>query len=123
VKKFLSSTHYLKEKKMRILKVILSSVLLSVALIGVVSVNGCASTATQESMGQAMDSSAITTAIKSKYLVDSDISSLRISVFTFKSRVTLSGAVDNDLQRRKAVSIAEQTKGVVSVKDELVIRH
>jgi hypothetical protein len=101
----------------------LALLLLPVLLGGTVLLNGCASTPTQESTGQVVDSSAITAEIKSKFIADSEISSLSISVETFKDRVTLSGYVDNKHQRRKAVDIAEHTNGVKSVRDELVIRH
>lgn len=65
--------------------------------------------------GRAIDDSAITTAIKAKYIATSDLKSLRISVTTVKGVVTLQGSVDHASQYVEAVKIAEKSDGVVSV--------
>lgn len=71
--------------------------------------------------GQFISDSAVTTAVKANLLADSDIKSLVISVSTQDGVVTLSGSVDNELQRQKAFDIASKTSGVKSVKNDLVI--
>ena len=83
---------------------------------------GCASTSKQESTGQYIDSSAITTKVKANLLADKDIKALPISVETYKGTVQLSGFVDNNQQRQKAIAAAKSVPGVTSVKDSLVVK-
>ena len=64
---------------------------------------------------RAIDDSAITTAIKAKYLANTNLKSLRISVTTVKGVVTLQGSVDHSSQYKLAVQIAKESDGVVSV--------
>lgn len=72
--------------------------------------------------GRAIDDSAITTAIKTKYLANPDLKSFRISVTTVKGVVTLQGSVNEASQYKLAVQIAEKSDGVVSVNaDQLII--
>jgi hyperosmotically inducible protein len=82
----------------------------------------CASTHTDESTGQFIDSSAITTKVKAKLLADKHVRSLPITVNTYKDTVQLSGFVDNRAQEARAVAIAKQVEGVKTVKDDLVIK-
>lgn len=70
---------------------------------------------------QYISDTAITAKIKSNLIADKDIKSLSISVTTDKGIVTLSGNVENALQKQKAVTIATEVKGVKSVNDELTI--
>ena len=72
--------------------------------------------------GRVIDDSAITTAIKAKYLANTDLKSFRISVTTIKGVVTLQGSVDHSSQYVEAVKIAEKSDGVVSVNaDQLIV--
>jgi len=74
-----------------------------------------------ETPGQFLGDTAITTAVKSELLANQDIKSLSISVATDKGVVTLTGTVNNDTQKKEAISIASHVNGVKSVKDELVV--
>ncbi|MES2204766.1 MAG: BON domain-containing protein [Pseudomonadota bacterium] len=72
--------------------------------------------------GRAIDDSAITTDIKAKYLANTDLKSLRISVTTVKGIVTLQGSVDQVSQYQLAVQIAKKSDGVISVNaNQLVV--
>ena len=64
---------------------------------------------------------AITSAVKTKFLADSTVSGLKIDVDTNNGVVTLNGNVSNAGERRKALEIARDTKGVKTVKDNLKI--
>jgi hyperosmotically inducible protein len=82
----------------------------------------------QKKAGDAMDRSgevltdaAITTAVKSKFLADSDVSGMKIDVDTSNGVVTLSGTVPSAAEKRRAVQIARETDGVKSVKDNLKV--
>jgi hyperosmotically inducible protein len=65
--------------------------------------------------------SAITTSIKGKYVADSLVSVFNIGVRTYEGTVTLSGTVGSILARDRAVSLARETDGVVTVNDQIII--
>ena len=60
---------------------------------------GCAGSPTQDSTGQYVDDSAITTKVKAALLNDEAVKSFEIHVTTFKGVVQLSGFVDNSDQK------------------------
>jgi len=84
---------------------------------------GCASTATQESTGQVIDDSAITTKVKTAIFNEPSLKVTQISVETYKSVVQLSGFVDSSAQMGTAASIARSVPGVVSVKNDLRLKY
>ena len=96
-------------------------VVLAALLASALSLSACTSTATHESTGQMVDSSSITVAVKAKLAADSDISSMKISVSTFKDVVTLHGHVATEHQKHKAVEDAKSVAGVREVRDELMV--
>lgn len=83
----------------------------------------CASTSHQESAGQYIDNSVITSRVKTRLAADKEIRSLSISVESYKGIVQLSGFVDSNYQRLKAADIARQVPGVVKIKNDLVIKN
>jgi osmotically-inducible protein OsmY len=82
----------------------------------------CASTPKQESTGEYVDDSVITTKVKSLLAADDFLKSFHISVETFKGTVQLSGFVASQKAVDKAVEIARSVKGVTSVKNDLVVK-
>jgi osmotically-inducible protein OsmY len=83
---------------------------------------GCASTPRQEGTGEVVDSSAVTVSIKTQLLADPEISSLGVSVKTYKGVVTLAGHVDTTRQKQKVLDIVRNTNGVKAIKDRLTVR-
>lgn len=83
---------------------------------------GCASTPTQESTGEYLDSSLITTKVKTRLFEDPITKGFDISVKTFKGEVQLSGFVSSHKEKARAGEIAAGVKGVKSVKNDLVIK-
>ena len=71
--------------------------------------------------GEVISDAAITTAVKSKFLADSDVSGLKIDVDTTDGIVTLKGTVATPAEKRRAMEIAKETNGVKSVKDQLKV--
>lgn len=71
---------------------------------------------------QAAADSAITAKIKSKYLVEKNLSSFKISVETKDNTVILSGFVDSAEQKARAEKIATSVDGVKSVKNALAVK-
>lgn len=76
----------------------------------------------QKEAKQAAADSAITSKIKSKYLVEKNFKSFDVSVETKDGIVVLSGFVDNQATKSRAGQIAVATKGVKSVKNVLVVK-
>jgi osmotically-inducible protein OsmY len=82
----------------------------------------CASTPNQESTGEYIDDSVITTKVKSLLAADDFLKSFEISVETYKGIVQLSGFVDSQKAVDKAGEIARDVKGVKSVKNNLNVK-
>lgn len=76
----------------------------------------------QKEAKQAAADSAITTKIKSKYLLEKGIKSFKVSVETKDNIVILSGFVNDEATKNRAGQIAASIKGVKSVKNSLVIK-
>jgi len=83
---------------------------------------GCASTARQESFGEGVDDSVITTKVKAKYVEDKTVSALNVNVETFKGTVQLSGFANSQAEINRAVEIARGVKGVASVKNDIRLK-
>ena len=83
---------------------------------------GCASTSTQESTGEYLDDSVITTKVKAAIFDESDLKTLDISVKTVKGVVELSGLVSSKAEVSKATEVARGVIGVKSVKNELKVK-
>jgi hyperosmotically inducible periplasmic protein len=66
--------------------------------------------------------SAITTKIKSKYLVEKNFRSFDVSVETKDKIVMLSGFVDNEETKKRAGEIASRVKGVKEVRNGLMVK-
>jgi hyperosmotically inducible periplasmic protein len=93
-----------------------------VAWVIAITISGCASTTTTSSTGQFVDDSAITTKIKAKFVDDPVVSGLRISVETFKGVVQLSGFANSKAEIDQAQSLAQQTEGVRSVRNNIHLK-
>jgi hyperosmotically inducible periplasmic protein len=76
----------------------------------------------QEKSKKAASDAAITTKIKSKYLVEKNFKSFKVSVETQDGIVLLSGFVDNEATKKRASEIAASVSGVKSVKNALVVK-
>jgi osmotically-inducible protein OsmY len=86
------------------------------------SLGGCASTSTQESTGQYMDDTAITTKVKAAVFNDASLKSAEINVETFKGVVQLSGFVNSATDIQRAVMLAQGVRGVVSVRNDMRLK-
>jgi osmotically-inducible protein OsmY len=87
-----------------------------------VSLMGCAATARQESTGEYLDDSVITTMVKAEILQDATLKSSEINVETFKGVVQLSGFVNSQADINRAVEVARTIKGVTSVKNDMRVK-
>jgi osmotically-inducible protein OsmY len=83
---------------------------------------GCAGTRTQESTGQYVDDSVITTRVKSAILGEPGLKVSEIKVETFKGIVQLSGFVSSRSDIDNAVRLAGNIDGVKSVKNDMQLK-
>ena len=74
-----------------------------------------------KTVGGYMDDSAITTAIKSKFLAQKGLDSLDLKVETANGVVTLRGQVTSKAQQNMAVQIARETDGVRKVVNKISV--
>jgi hyperosmotically inducible protein len=96
-----------------------SAVFLSIALVSVV---GCASTATKEGTGEYVDDTVLTAKVKTAIFNEPTLKSAEINVETFKGVVQLSGFVNSQGDVNKAASVARGVAGVKSVKNDMRVK-
>lgn len=82
----------------------------------------CAVVADRETLSEYMDDAGITTKVKTAILNDHSLAPFQIHVETMQNVVQLSGFVDSTQHKAKAEQLAQQVKGVRSVKNNLVVR-
>jgi osmotically-inducible protein OsmY len=82
----------------------------------------CASTPKQEGTGEYIDDSVITAKVKTQLATDDFLKSFQISVESRKGIVQLSGFVNSQAAVDKAGQIARGVKGVVSVRNDLIVK-
>ena len=97
----------------------IAAALTAFALVAVV---GCASTPTQESTGEYMDDTMITTKVKAAILDEPTLKVAEINVETFKGVVQLSGFVASPAASTRAVEVARNVGGVKSVKNDMRVK-
>ncbi|MDW7773665.1 MAG: BON domain-containing protein [Desulfobulbaceae bacterium] len=87
-----------------------------------VSLLGCAATATKEGTGEYIDDSVITAKVKAAIFADEMLKSAEINVETFKGVVQLSGFVNSPADIARAEEVARNVKGVTSVKNDMRVK-
>jgi len=92
------------------------------AFVALTAMVGCASTPTQESTGEYVDDTIITTKVKAALFNEPSLKSAEINVETFKAVVQLSGFVSSQASVSKAVEVARRVDGVKSVRNDIRLR-
>ncbi|HEY6354301.1 MAG TPA: BON domain-containing protein, partial [Burkholderiaceae bacterium] len=75
-----------------------------------------------ETTGAYVDDSAITTAVKTKFVENKDVDASSISVETLNGTVMLSGFAKNSTEKATAESLTWKVNGVKAVKNQIVVR-
>ena len=83
---------------------------------------GCAGSPTQESTGEYLSDTWITTKVKAALIDDSIVKATEVNVETFKGAVQLSGFVSSAAAMNQAVVVARSIEGVTSVKNDMRIK-
>ena len=78
-------------------------------------VTGCASTPERRSTGEIIDDTAIPTKVKAGLLADPMTSAFAISVETDRGVVGLTGIVNSEAERQRAIQNAQEVGGVKRV--------
>jgi len=101
----------------------ISALLLSLASVSALATTAIDRTTTESStLNNVMSDTAITAAVKAKYLNDPKINGLDIHIETINGKVTLTGVVPSGEIHEKAILIAKATDGVKDVISKLEIR-
>lgn len=107
---------------------------LTIALIGALSIAGCGKSAekaappgepkpeAKTTVGTEIDDSTITTKVKSALLANEDVKSFDIKVETRKGEVQLSGFVDNQAQIDRAIAVTRGVEGVKNVDNKMSLK-
>lgn len=93
-----------------------------IAALMLTAVVGCASTSKQESTGQYVDDTLITTAVKAAILNEPSLKVSEINVETFKGVVQLSGFVRSQDNIATAIKVTRGVNGVKSVKNDMRLK-
>ncbi len=93
----------------------MTHILRPVLLLLAIPLAGCAVTSgsSRESFGEAIHSNRITGEIEARFQVDRVLAPLGLKVETYRREVFVSGLVQTDAQRARAVAIARNTSGVL----------
>lgn len=83
---------------------------------------GCAVTRDQQSVGAYVDDAAITTAVKARFIDNTEVAASSISVETLNGTVMLSGFAKSANEKTTAESLARKVSGVKAVKNEIAVR-
>jgi osmotically-inducible protein OsmY len=94
----------------------------AVAAIALIAMPGCAVTRGQETVGAYVDDSAITTAVKARFIEAKDVDASAISVETLNGTVMLSGFAKNSTERASAETLTWKVNGVKAVKNQITVR-
>jgi osmotically-inducible protein OsmY len=100
-----------------------TAVALLAALLAATVVGGCSSAPTQQSSGEAVDDGVVTAKVKAALVADPVTKAHQINVETFKGTVQLSGFVESDEARARALQLARDVDGVRKVKDAMEVRR
>jgi hyperosmotically inducible protein len=91
-------------------------------VLALASATGCAGNSTNESAGEYIDDTWITTRVKAALVGDPVVKATEVNVETFKGVVQLSGFVESDEAMNKAVEIAREIPGVSSVENDMRVK-
>ncbi|MDP3841195.1 MAG: BON domain-containing protein [Oxalobacteraceae bacterium] len=93
-----------------------------IAALMLTSVVGCTTTAKQESAGQYIDDTVITTNVKAAIVKEPTLKVAEINVETFKGVVQLSGFVQSQDNITTAMNVTRGINGVKSIKNDMRLK-
>jgi osmotically-inducible protein OsmY len=103
----------------RILRIVVCSMLMAAPMS---TFTGYAATGNNETTGQYIDDSVITTKVKTAIFNEKTLKTLQINIKTYQGVVQLSGFVDSPQSVKKAGEVAGNVEGVKEVKNDLLVK-
>ncbi len=94
----------------------------TLAAVSLLATAGCAVTRGQESVGAYVDDTAITTAVKARFVENKLVDATSISVETLNGTVMLSGFAKDGTEKTTAETLTWKVNGVKAVKNQIAIR-
>ena len=85
--------------------------------------SACTSTPTQQPAAEAIEDGVVTAKVKAALVQDPITKAHHINVETFKGQVQLSGFVESDAARTRALQVARDIEGVRKVTDAMQVRE
>lgn len=98
------------------------TLIITTAIAAAALLTGCAVTRGQETVGAYVDDTAITTAVKSRFVENKAVDAASIQVETLNGAVMLSGFAKNTAEKSTAEDLAWKVNGVKSVKNQIAVR-
>lgn len=98
------------------------AVVVFTAVMATATLSACSSSPSRQSTGEVIDDGVITAKVKAQLIGDPVAKARQINVDTFRGNVSLSGFVESNEARVRALSLAREVEGVKSVKDAMQIR-
>lgn len=97
---------------------------LNLTIVGLLagSMAACSSMGAQETTGQYVDDTVISSTVRGKLVDDKDLNLTQIDVETFKGVVQLSGFVDTSSAKTRAGQVAGSVSGVKQVRNNLIVK-
>lgn len=99
-----------------------NTIVAAFAAVALLTASGCAVHRGQQDVGAYVDDTAITSAVKTKFVGNKEVDASSIRVETLNGTVMLSGFAKNETEKSTAEKIAMNTEGVKSVKNEIAVR-
>jgi osmotically-inducible protein OsmY len=100
----------------------LKKLIFGLSFAGALFVSGCAGDAHKRSTGELIDDTALHAKVKAALINDPVVSGTKIDVSVDRGTVVLNGAVNGEVEKRKAEEIARGVDGVRGVENNLVVR-
>lgn len=92
------------------------------AVLALLATSACSATSTQESTGEMVDSTVVSTKVRAAIAADDQLSIFPIDVETYRGVVQLSGFVNSAEEKRRAEQVASGIDGVRQVQNDLVVK-
>ena len=98
------------------------TLIVAAAVAAVLATSGCAVQRGQQTVVGYVDDSAITAQVKSSFVGNKEVGAASISVETLGGKVMLSGFAKNAAEKAAAGVLAQNTKGVKSVENQIIVQ-
>jgi osmotically-inducible protein OsmY len=96
--------------------------ILTLSALVLATASGCAVMRGQETVGAYIDDTAITTAVKARFVQSEVVDTASISVETLKGAVMLSGFAKSNAEKVAAEALTWRVNGVKEVKNQISVR-